>query len=73
MQAALIGEENAMEYMTATEAAEKWGISSRRVHTLCSEGRIKGATRLGIAWAIPKDAEKPKDARIKSGKYKKQK
>lgn len=58
-----------MEYMTATEIAEKWGISTRRVHTLCAEGRIKGATRLGNAWAIPKDAEKPKDARIKSGKY----
>lgn len=61
-----------MEYMTATEAAEKWGISSRRVHTLCAGGRIEGATRLGNAWAIPKNAEKPKDARIKSGKYKKQ-
>jgi predicted site-specific integrase-resolvase len=58
-----------MEYMTATETAEKWGISTRRVHTLCAEGRIKGATRLGNAWAIPKNAEKPKDARIKSGKY----
>ena len=69
MQVTLTGEENAMEYMTATEAAEKWGISSRRVHTLCAEGRIKGATRLGIAWAIPKDVEKPVDARVKTGKY----
>ena len=59
----------AMEYMTANEAAKKWGISSRRVHTLCGEGRIKGVTRLGNAWAIPNNAEKPKDARIKSGKY----
>ena len=25
--------------------------------------------RIGNAWAIPKDAEKAKDARIKSGKY----
>ena len=58
-----------MEYMTATEAAEKWDISTRRVHTLCAEGRIEGVTRHGNSWAIPKDAEKPKDARIKSGKY----
>lgn len=58
-----------MEYITANEAASKWGISSRRVHTLCAEGRIKGATRLGNAWAIPMDAEKPVDARVKSGKY----
>lgn len=58
-----------MEYISATEAAKKWGISTRRVHTLCAEGRIAGVTRLGIVWAIPKNAEKPKDARIKSGKY----
>jgi hypothetical protein len=58
-----------MEYMTANEAAEKWGISSRRVHTLCNEGRIESAARLGNAWAIPKDAVKPNDGRIKSGKY----
>ena len=58
-----------IEYTTASEAAIKWGISSRRVHTLCAEGRIKDATRLGNAWAIPKDAEKPDDARVKSGKY----
>jgi len=58
-----------MEYITANEAADKWGISSRRVHTLCNEGRINGATRLGNVWAIPKDAQKPTDARIKSGKY----
>ena len=30
---------------------------------LCEQGRIKGAVRLGWAWAIPKDAEKPEDAR----------
>jgi len=58
-----------MEYITANETAERWGISARRVHTLCAEGRIKGAARLGNAWAIPKDAERPRDARIKSGKY----
>lgn len=62
-----------MEYMTATEAAEKWGISPRRVHTLCAEGRIEGTARLGIIWAIPADAKKPNDARIKSGKYLKRK
>ena len=58
-----------MEYMTANEAAVKWGISSRRVHALCAEERIEGVARLGSVWAIPKDAKKPDDARIKSGKY----
>lgn len=29
-----------MEYMSAREAANKWGISQRRVAILCSEQRI---------------------------------
>ena len=58
-----------MDYMTAIEAGEKWGISSRRVKILCEQGRIEGAARFANAWAIPKDAEKPADARVKSGKY----
>ena len=32
-------------------------------------GRIPGATKIGSYWAIPADAEKPNDQRIKSGKY----
>ena len=58
-----------MEYMTITEAAQKWDISNRRIQTLCLEGRIDGAERLGRSWAIPKGSEKPSDARIKTGKY----
>ena len=49
--------------------SERWGISIRKIQILCGEERIPGAFRIGIAWAIPEDAEKPKDARIKSGKY----
>jgi len=37
------------------------------------EGRIEGVERLGHQWIIPVNAEKPKDARIKSGKYIKKK
>lgn len=33
------------------------------------DGTIPGAVKIGSYWAIPADAEKPKDARIKSGKY----
>lgn len=58
-----------MEYISVTEAASKWGLSRRRVLTLCAEDRIPGVSRLGSIWMIPKDAEKPADARIKSGKY----
>ncbi|AEY67533.1 helix-turn-helix domain-containing protein [Clostridium sp. BNL1100] len=52
-----------MEFMTAKEAAEKWGVTPRRVQTLCAEGRIHGAWRLGNAWAIPVNSEKPHDER----------
>ena len=60
-------------YITLSEAAEKWGISERRIRTLCSEGRIEGVTRFGRSWAIPEDAKKPVDSRIKTGKYIKEK
>lgn len=58
-----------MDFMTIKDAAEKWDLSKRRIQILCAEGRIQGAERLGYCWAIPKDAEKPADARVKSGKY----
>ena len=62
-----------MEYMSINQAAQEWGITSRRVQVLCAQERIKGACRIGNVWAIPKNAQKPEDARIKSGKYVKQK
>lgn len=52
-----------MEYITAQEAADKWGITRRRVQILCSEGRIEGATKIANLWVLPKTAEKPDDAR----------
>lgn len=58
-----------MEYMSISEAAGKWNISNRRIQVLCAQERIPGACRIGNMWAIPKDAEKPGDARIRSGKY----
>lgn len=58
-----------MEFLSIRQTAEKWGISIRRIQTLCSENRIPGAQKVGYSWIIPMDAEKPKDERIKSGKY----
>ena len=52
-------------FMTASQAAKKWNISQRRVQILCAEGRIEGVFKLGDAWAIPENAEKPIDARKK--------
>lgn len=56
-------------YMTIKEASEKWGIGLRRINTLCNEGRIDGAFKIANVWVIPVDAEKPRDERIKSGRY----
>ncbi len=50
-------------YLSIREAAEKWGVSQRRINQYCSEGRIPGAQRFGKSWAIPEDAEKPVDPR----------
>jgi len=58
-----------MEYISVKEADEKWGLSTRRIQILCAGGCIDGADRIGNMWVIPKDAEKPKDARIRSGSY----
>ena len=58
-----------MEYLSLHQTADKWGISVRRVQTLCAGDRIPGAVKIGSYWAIPADAKKPKDARIKSGRY----
>ena len=52
-----------MEYISTKEAAQKWGISERRVQLLCAQGRIEGVQRLGKAWAIPQNAKKPLDKR----------
>ena len=54
-----------MEYMTASQAAKKWNISQRRVQILCAQGRIPGVFKLGEAWAIPADIQKPEDKRRK--------
>ena len=58
-----------MNYISVKQTAEKWGVSIKRVQCLCKQGRIPGAYIIGNSWAIPADAEKPKDERIKSGKY----
>ncbi len=56
-----------MNYMTVKETAEKWNISQRYVQRYCTEGRIDGAVKHGVAWAIPENAEKPSDMRKSTG------
>ena len=52
--------------MNAKQAAEKWNISDRRVRTLCANGQIDGAYRIGKIWYIPEGTDKPQDGRIKT-------
>ena len=59
-----------MDYITPKEASQKWGITERRIQKLCEEGRIEGVVRFSKVWAIPKDAEKPADGRLKENKRK---
>lgn len=54
--------------MTIKEAAEIWGISTRRIVKLCSEGRIPGAVKES-KWLIPADTMKPIDKRVKTGEF----
>ena len=58
-----------MVFLSAKEIGARWGISQRRVAILCKDGRINGAQMVAGTWIIPEGAEKPNDARIKSGKY----
>ena len=53
-------------YMTVNQAAEKWGVSDRRVRILCAEGKIPGAVREGRIWKLPENAAKPEDGRFKA-------
>ncbi len=57
-----------LEYISASEAAEKLGISERRVQKLCEENRIPGVAKFSYMWLIPKDAEKPVDGRKKENR-----
>jgi len=54
-----------IDWITAKQTAEKWGISDRRVQYLCSNGQITGVVKMGLGWLIPKNASKPKDGRRK--------
>ena len=52
-----------MNYIKVSKAAEKWGISARRVRLLCANGKIDGVVRKGNLYMIPENAMKPLDGR----------
>ena len=56
-----------MDYISASQAAEKWGVSERSIRNYCQQGRIVGAVLDGHSWLIPENAEKP-DRKKRRGK-----
>lgn len=56
--------------MSIAELAKKWDVHPRTVQIMCREGKIEGAVKFGKSWAIPEEAERPGDGRVKTGKYK---
>ena len=58
-----------MEYLSISQTAKKWGISTRRIQTLCVIGRVDGTIKIGSYCAIPADLNKPEDKPKNNGKY----
>lgn len=57
-----------MNYIKVSQAAEKWGLSARRVRILCQENKIEGVIRKGNLYMIPENAQKPADGRRKASR-----
>ena len=56
-----------MDYISVSQAAEKWGVSERSIRNYCQQGRIVGAVLNGHSWLIPESAVKP-DRKKRRGK-----
>ena len=57
------------DFLSVTEYSAKHFLDVSYVRKKIVEGRIP-AVKIGNQWAIPADAPKPDDKRVKSGKYK---
>jgi hypothetical protein len=57
-----------INWLTPQEAGIEWGIKTRRVQELCSNGRIPNVVRKGRMWLIPQGTPKPIDGRTKEAR-----
>lgn len=57
-----------MKYIKVSQAAEKWGLSTRRVRILCAENKIDGVIKKGKLYMIPENTPRPVDNRKFKGK-----
>lgn len=48
-----------MNYINVKQAAEKWGVSTRRVQDLCKRGQISGVQLWERTWMLPADSVYP--------------
>ncbi len=49
----------AFDYITVRQAAEKWGVTMRRVQQMCEHGIVDSAIRPGRDWLIPAELQIP--------------
>ena len=54
-----------MEYISASQFAQKYGISERTARNYCAKGKIEGAFLTGKTWNIPAEAVLPKRSKKK--------
>lgn len=54
-----------MEYISASQFAQKYGISERTARNYCATGKIEGAFLTGKTWNIPAEAALPKRGKMK--------
>ena len=56
------------QYYTVEEMAKKWNLTRRQIQNLCKNGLLDGAFKFGNSWAIPMDAKRPDDHRLREFK-----
>lgn len=56
-------------FKSVKEIAEEWKLTTRTVRSMCANGGLEGARKLGRDWIIPSNVERPVDWRVVSGKY----
>ena len=54
-----------MEYISVHDISSKWNMKERKVTSLCRDGRIAGARKIGKTWMVPSDSTVPLDMRTK--------
>lgn len=57
-------------FKSVKEVAEEWKLTTRCVRSMCANGRLEGARKIGRDWIIPSIVERPIDGRVVTGKYK---